>query len=429
MKHVTVLLLFIVVCGKVNAQTPVCEVPQGKIYQATIRSSAYRFDRGEYSVFIPDGIKEIRGVFIHQHGCTMEGKAIPISFDVQYQAFAKKWQLAVISPDLYPNPGGGCDEWRNPEEGSGPALLACLDSIARKSNHPELKFAPWLLWGHSGGGYWVLDMMRQYPDRILGVFSYSPAFDPQWTYPMEAVKIPLFIRHAGPLDFNNPGVNCWGTALHTFNKLRSRNGNTAIAYTKNQNHNFSYVRYMAIPFYEAVLAQRLPDSGSNILKNINDAKLWLGDTSTFKIYQKIKYKSNHSSLSILPDSATAAKWREYVMTGTVIDKTPPPAPFSLKVVNHNQTDLDLIWNADADIESGVEYFNIYVNNQLIGRVPDTGSYQSFDTNGDNPLSRQLPEMKFNVLKFITEKTDTLSVSTINHFGLESTKSMILCNEH
>ncbi len=42
--------------------------------------------------------------------------------------------------------------------------------------------APWLLWGHSGGAYWAQAMMKEYPERIMAVFSYSPGLEPDMDY-------------------------------------------------------------------------------------------------------------------------------------------------------------------------------------------------------------------------------------------------------
>src|SRR3546814_5631774 len=101
-------------------------------------------------------------------------------------------------------------------------------------------------------------MMKTYPKRIMAAFCYSPAFDPSWDYSEDALKIPVMIRHAGANDSNSPYGRCWETALNTFHKLRSECGFSIIACTPFQNHNYSFVRYMAILFYESVHEKRLP---------------------------------------------------------------------------------------------------------------------------------------------------------------------------
>lgn len=400
-------------------QIEVTDVASGKVYRTTLRDSAYLFDRAEYAVFIPEGIATLRGVFIHQHGCRMEGIGASTAYDIQYQAFAKKWGLAVLSPDIFPKQGRSCRDWIDTETGTGDALIKLLSQIATTSGHDELKRVPWLLWGHSGGGYWTLSMMKNYPERIIGVFAYSPAFDPQWEYPQAAYKIPLLMRHAGPADLNGPGAACWQTALNTFSHFREHNSYASLAYNSGQDHNYSYVRYMAIPFFEAILEQRLPDNPLGNLKDMDRSKAWLADTTTYHIVPASAFKGDIQSMNLLPDSTVAVKWREYVITGTIADKTPPPAPYGLQVSLVNDTLAVVAWKAEADIESGIQYFNIRLKDGQTTRFPASGDYQRFDTNGDNTIPIKLPELKCEITRPAGTKESTVFVSTVNHSGLES----------
>ncbi|MCK9413691.1 MAG: lysophospholipase [Prolixibacteraceae bacterium] len=420
------LLILTGVLSPVYGQSGLNKIPGGTVYHTTIRDSTLKFDHANYSVFIPDSIQEIRGIFIHQHGCTMEGRGASTAYDIQYQAFARKWHLAILGPDLYPKTNSNCWDWRNPEEGSGPALLAGLDSIAQLSNHPELKIAPWLLWGHSGGGYWVLAMINAYPDRIIAAVCYSPAFDPHFPYPEAASKIPVIIRHAGSRDFNSVRANCWGTALHTFSILRNMDGPVSIAYTPRQNHNLSYIRYIAIPFFESVLAQRLQLNGSKVLNDMDQKKAWLCDTTTnanVQVYKASSFTGDKHSMSWLPDSACAVKFKEYITTGSVQDNTAPLAPENLKIVKGKDS-LTLSWTADADLESGIGHFNIYINNQLFARYPSTGDFQTFKTNGDDAVPVIPPVMTYMISGFSENRIDTIAITTVNRFEIESPKTKL-----
>ena len=404
---------------QISGQCKADRIANGNVYGLTLTNASYLFDSARYSVFIPHGITQIRGVFVHQHGCTMEGRGFSTAYDVQYQSFAKKWGLALVGPDLY-SASGNCLNWRDPESGSAAALIKALEEVGKTSGHPELGDAPWLLWGHSGGGYWTLAMMRDYPDRTLAVFAYSPAFDPTWDYSEKAHNVPLMIRHAG--KEGDAAANCWMTALHTFNKLRKSGGYVSIAYTPYQNHNYSFVRYMAIPFYEAVLAQRLPEKKSPVLRDMDASKAWLGDTLTLNTYKASGYKGNTTAMCWLPDSTTAAKWKEYVITGTVVDRTPPPPPYDLKMTVKNNRTVELTWKADADIESGIRQFNIFKGGKLIALFPASGEYQRFDTNGDDAFPvTTLPELKLELTGIVVDD-EKLSISTVNHFLLESSMS-------
>lgn len=395
------------------------QVANGRIYVITQISKHYTFDSARYTVFIPDGVERLQAVYVHQHGCTMEGRGASSAYDLQYQAFAKRWQLAIVGTDLY-SAKGNCHDWRNPESGSGPALIKTLQEIGEISGHPEQAELPWLLWGHSGGGYWALSMLRQYPERILAVFGYSPAFEPG-PYPGAAYKVPVMMRHAGP----EGDAFCWQTSVKEFSKLRSAGGYSSIAYTPYQNHNYSYVRYMTIPFFEAVMRQRLPVKpgyGYAHMRQMDPSRAWLGDTATYNIYRDHAYPGDKMSAAWFPDSATAARWREYVITGTVIDRTPPPAPYDVQIKRRHSTAVALAWKADADTESGIDHFNIYKGGQLIGRFPASGSYQQFDTNGDDTYPLLPPALQTDIT-LQHQDTGKLSVTTVNHFGLESPKAV------
>lgn len=386
----------------------------GTIFQITLRDKSYPFDHADYGLYIPNK-GTIRGVLILQHGCGMEQFGITRPYDIQYQSFAKKWHLAVLETALY----GSCGDWKNASSGSAAALLNALVELGKISDHDELSIVPWLLWGHSGGGYWTLSMIQAYPERILAAFCYSPAWEiPNGKFTGTVKDIPVFIRHAGSGEAPQGGSNCcWTSSGEAFRALRKLNAPASIAFTAGQNHNYSFVRHMAIPFYEAVLKQRLPDKNGMDLRNLDHNQTWLGDTLTLEIFKESSYAGNKESLCLLPDSITALTWKEYVTTGNVADRTPPPAPYDLQIEMLKDS-VGLIWKADADIESGIRCFNIYVNGILAGRFPASGIYQAFDTNGDNSIPK-LPPDKNCRMAIQGKKKTVISIRTINNFGLES----------
>ncbi len=388
----------------------------GKVYALTLTDPSWDFDSARYSIFIPHEVERIRGVFVHQHGCTMEGRGESTAYDIQYRAFAKKWGLAVVGPDLY-SASGNCFNWRDPESGSAAALIRALDEVGDASGHPELSTAPWLLWGHSGGGYWALGMLRDYPERTIAVFGYSPAFDPQWDYPAAALKVPVMMRHAG----KDGDECCWMTSINTFGKLRQDGGYASIAYTPGQNHNYSFVRYMAIPFYEAVMTQRFPEGNSSGLHDMDASEAWLGDTVSLDTFRASEFTGRTDAMCWFPDRTVAEKWKEYVTTGTVADITPPTSPYDLRLTVKNNRMIELVWKADADIESGIMRFDIFQDDRLIARFPASGDYQRFDTNGDDafPVST-LPPLKMELSGIVADDEGlSISISTVNHFSLSS----------
>jgi hypothetical protein len=265
-------------------------------------------------------------------------------------------------------------------------------------------------------------MMKEYPERIMAAVCYSAAWDPQWTYPEAATKIPLLLRHAGANDGGATSL-CWATAVHTFQKLRGMDAPVSIAHNPEQNHNFSYLRYMSIPFYEAVMKQRLPEGNSAAMRDLDRSQTWLGDTLTLQLYRESTYTGDKKGLCLLPDEATARLWKEYVSTGTVADQTPPPAPFNLKA-KRNGSNITVTWEADADVESGILRFEIFKDGAPAGKLPASGAYQRFDTNGDNTVPAEVPEMKFEITNGADNAGHTIAVRTVNHFDLPSEKTEV-----
>lgn len=407
-----------------SARVPVSVKPREFTYadtviRMTLSGDGIRFaERAEYGIYIPTRTEKLRGVLILQHGCGMEQFGITRPYDLQYRAFAQKWNIAIIETALY----GNCGGWRDPEAGTDQAMLKVLSEAAIATGHTELNNVPWLLWGHSGGGYWVLGMLRSYPERIIAAVCYSPAFDPQWSYPSKAAKVPVLTRHAGDNDANADGALCKATSINTFGKLRNLDAPVSIALNADQNHNYSYIRYMAIPFYEAVMKQRLIPNGEGLMKDLDRSQTWLGDTLTLQIYKESSFTGDKKGMCLFPDENTALLWKEYVMTGTVRDKTPPSDPYDLKLSKVGD-DLELTWNADGDVESGILRFEIFRDNILVGTLPQSGAFQMFDTNGDNTIPAQVPEMKFRIGGAANDHA-VFGVRAVNHFNLVSDKSEV-----
>ena len=377
------------------------------VFNITLIGEECKFaDHVDYGVYVPSTADKIRGVMVFQHGCSQEEFGVSRHCDVQYQALARKWNLAIIEPAIF----GLCDIWAYPSNGSYKALLLALTKAGVRTGHPELATAPFLLWGHSGGGFWTLSMLHEHPERIITAICYSAAWDPDWDYAPEGYEVPILFRHAGPGE-GAEGIPA--TARHSFAHLRSHGAPASIAFTRGQGHNHSYMRTMTVPFWEAALKQRLTEGGR--LQPLDPARTWLGDTTTFEIFPEAGYTGDKSALCRLPDETSAKAWSEYASSGIVKDSTPPQKPWGLKIVTDGDSAL-LTWRAEADLESGIGCFNIYKDGELIGRVPDSGNYQDYDRNGDQARPVNPPAMEFRLTQ---PASGSYSVETVNRDGLES----------
>ena len=384
--------------------------PVDSIFQFTLKGEDCNFaDWADYGVYVPAGAKRIQGVLILQHGCGMEQFGLTRHYDLQYQAFARKWNLAVIETAIH----GTCGLWGYPDKGSAEGLFKVLAKVAAKTHRDEITIAPWLLWGHSAGGFWTLGMLRDYPEKIIAAVCYSAAWDPGYEYNSVAAEVPLLMRHAGK-DDGDASTKCPETAIHTFSSLRAKGAPVAIVYNRGQNHNLSYLRTMAIPFWEAALSQRLGAAG---LKPLDPARTWLGDTTSFEIFKESGYAGDKSAMVRLPDEASAKAWKEFATTNVVVDKTAPSAPYDV-TVRQNGDVLEISWKADADVESGIACFNIYRDGVPVGRVPEAGEYQSYNFNGDNTYPVPAPAMKYRLLE-TPAKAIRIGVEATNRDGLKS----------
>ena len=112
-----------------------------------------------YTLWIPDGVKTLRGLIVHQHGAgiTASKEGSTAAYDLHWQALAKKWDCALLGPSYHVLNDGdlgpaGSEYWFDPRRGSDRVFLKAIQDLGAKSGHPELATVPWALWGHSAGG-------------------------------------------------------------------------------------------------------------------------------------------------------------------------------------------------------------------------------------------------------------------------------------
>ncbi len=92
-----------------------------------------------YTLWLPDNVKTVRGVIVHQHGCgsgACKGGETA-AYDVHWQALAKKWNCALLGPSYHQDDKQNCRLWCDPRNGSAKAFLRALHELARDSRHPE----------------------------------------------------------------------------------------------------------------------------------------------------------------------------------------------------------------------------------------------------------------------------------------------------
>ncbi len=75
-----------------------------------------------YRLWVPDGVKTLRGVIVHQHGCgagACQG-GMTAADDLHWQALARKWDCALIGPSYEQKDGQDCHSGATLETGHVP---------------------------------------------------------------------------------------------------------------------------------------------------------------------------------------------------------------------------------------------------------------------------------------------------------------------
>jgi hypothetical protein len=368
-----------------------------------------------YHLFVPGGAGVIRAVIIHHHGCGREGDAAPMVNDLHWRTLARKWDAVLLAPAS--TTGSNCGNWNDPQGGSRATFLEALKVLAVQSGHPELVDAPWAIWGHSSGGTWANRMMVSDPDRVVSAFPRSScATDPSVN--AATLRIPVmynegradlcsFGRTAFPSGRGKGGL--WG---HSIDPTANGAGD---------GHGCKKSRVLAIPFFDAVFAQRLPPaaSGKVGLLDVDPSSGWLGDGTTGAIVPASSNPPNARTLTWLPSEAVAKIWQEFQMTGNHLkDATLPPAPHRVAVTRSaDGAAVTLTWEASSDLETGTKAFHVYRNGVRVGTAPGQGwGY------GDNP------EPSSAALRFIDPapgSSAAYQVSQVSWANLEGPRSEVV----
>jgi poly(3-hydroxybutyrate) depolymerase len=332
-----------------------------------------------YTLWIPEGVKAIRGVIVHQHGAgtTASAAGATAAYDLHWQALAKKWDCALLGPCYHVlNEGtqigpGEAELWYDPRRGSDKVFLHALVALGEKSGHPEIGSVPWCLWGHSGGAQWISTMVILHPERVVAAWIRSGGITkfhsrhPEWPdhQVTDAVYSVPIMTNAGRKEKDHPLFRgSWIGETATFEEYRPHGAPVGIAPDPLTAHECGDSRYLAIPFFDACLAMRLPDvnAANQILKPVDMSTAWLAEEFGEVAVPAAEYKGDIKQSVWLPDAAVAKAWMEYVKTGTVSDFTPPPTPINVRVTKGDGGN-EIVWEAEADLESGIGGFIVMRN--------------------------------------------------------------------
>lgn len=300
-----------------------------------------RFEHAEFSCWIPDAAKPVKGVIIHQHGCTNADpdKHPPITGDWHWRALARKHQFALLVP-MY-HVAKNCDEWNDPDSGSERALFTALEDFARQSGRAEMKDAPWVLWGHSGGSSWSAQMIVRQPGRVLAA-SFRGGCHKQFGDPAFREKFASVARDLpllfvwGKRESTPPSSHfvSWVPMNTMFNELRNKGGKVCRVIDPRSEHSCDDSRFMSINFFDAVLS-----GNARAVPPADTAASWL------------------------PNDSFAAMWREFSERGT-LKPTSPPINVPSLTAKRDAAEVHLAWSIVPNLEGGLRAIRLQRDGKL-----------------------------------------------------------------
>jgi len=351
-----------------------------------------------YTIWIPPGVKTLRGVVVHQHGCG-EGSCksgLTGAYDLHWQALARRHDCALLGPAYEQPDKAECQMWCDPRNGSAAAFQKALADLGAASGHPELATVPWALWGHSGGGHWCGGMVMLFPERVAAAWLRSGVplleADPArtgikaHTLPDAALGVPMMCNpgtQEGVTVKDGRFAGVWPANERFFRAVRGAGGLVGVAVDPLSAHECGNQRYLAIPWLDACLTARLPRTPGGPLQAMPAAAAWLGPI-TGGAAMPAAGASAALEAGWLPDEAIARKWMQYVADTAVADDSPPPAPANVRVsvasassssssngttVTTSSASVSLAWEPLADLESGLAGFVVERDGEVLAKVP------------------------------------------------------------
>jgi hypothetical protein len=276
-------------------------------------------------------------------------------------------------------------------------------------------------------------MQTMYPDRIVAIWFRSGTAFATWEkgdiprpeIPAAAMGIPMMgnpgVKEKGHERFNG----AWTGTLEMFRAYRAQGAPIGFAPDPRTCHETGDSRYLAIPFFDACLAMRLPPRAGQPLKPVDMKQAWLAALHGDEVLPAAKFAGDPKEAVWLPHARFAKAWREYVRLGSTSDITPPPAPKSVKVSRAADGTVEITWDAGADFESGVQAFVIQRDGQDLAQCPEKPSnrfgrplFQGL-TYGDTP-EKPLREMKYTDVTAKPGGKHAYRVIAVNSVGLRST---------
>lgn len=289
-------------------------------------------DSVELAIFIPDGVKTIRGAVMNPfHLKSVEQR--------HWQEACRVWGFALI----------GANYFSVNKNELAPTLQAALDDFAKKSGHKELSHIPFCFVGMSAGGGMSREFAAQMPERTIAVAPVCLEVSPD----LEQLRPIPFLNVFGEKDGGQMKLH-----LEKLPIARGAGAQWGIAVQWGRRHEFAQANNLVVPFFEDVIHQRLPDDadatgGVVKLKPSPAGEAWLGDVSNWAARSRFGLiapardnKTIPAEASWLPSARVAATWQSFVSAdGALIISEPAGLGDKQPFVLHDDKPIRVVVDA------------------------------------------------------------------------------------
>jgi pimeloyl-ACP methyl ester carboxylesterase len=261
----------------------------------------------DYRLWIPaeTSLAAVKGILVVQHGCS--GTGLDYANDLEWQSLAAKHHFALLGTHLATR-DKPCEYWALINYGSGKAFFKALDQFAAKSQHPELKTVPWVLWGYSGGADWSAQMLQQYPERTIAMVGARCGGFTFFGVNPTLLNLPVLFS-VGERDPN--AAECVELPKTVFHKYRSAGALWTFAVEADTGHELGRSQDFILSYLDAMIPLRL-SADNHTLRPVDPSDSWLGNLTTYKIESIRDYKENPREATWFPNESIARQWQQHV---------------------------------------------------------------------------------------------------------------------
>jgi WD40 repeat protein/dienelactone hydrolase len=261
-----------------------------------------------FSIFVPAGIKTIRGVVMNPfHEGTVEQK--------HWRTAAAHWDFAVVGANLF-----GVRK-----EDLGAVTLDGLRALALASGRPEIEHAPLCLVGMSAGGGMCANITAAIPDRVIAAAPVCLEVGPTNEAARAVPMLTIFGERDGSqmekLDVKLP-------------EARRAGARWGIAVQWGRKHEFHRANNLVMPFFDAAIRTRYPADKTPAtdpveLRPTPADSAWLGvKTEWGERPATIRAAANSgldpATTCWFPDAYTAHVWQAFVTKKPQLRILDPP---------------------------------------------------------------------------------------------------------